>query len=754
MATRPQDAGAPSLIPRPTPSASTETPSAAPRAFSPGEMSYLRNQARNILIHGGSEEDVVNFTQTHAGLPLEARIRSMREGMTETGGDGVTEDNLISGLSMNAIQGVTFGFGDEALGSLLGVLTGEGAAGGREAYRERLQAWNAANPKKAFGAEMLGGFLTGAGTARAVGLGAKAASNAARFGMVAAEGAAGGALAGAGNASGDISDRTKAALFGAAGGAVLGPAFVAAARIGGAAARPATRAVLDRVKGLQDRIPGLGSAGQHAQHFILETLEAEDLSVQDLRAGALALRRNGVNPTLADVGGQGTLGLLSETLGSRTVAKQKLAEQIMSRQAEQGARLSGGLFRQIMRSTNLGLRNAYDAVDDLALARSRQAAPLYEEAYQQAIPTNGRLKEILSNPKFRAAWEEGRRIAETEKLAGVRDGLDIPDLPATSLRQAAEQQLTDMGVTGARLDEMLAQLPDAFPDELPVRGLDYMKRGLDAIIARGLKNGSVTDKQELRALRALREEVLEMADEAVPSFAQARAVWGDMSQAMEAIEAGQKFLQLAPPLVARELDTLIKKSPGLADFYRLGAAQSIYENVTGAASRSEGADIAKRFFGGRLFGGQNQDALRIQALFPDAPDVAQDFMRQVAAEARISATTRAARTPRGGRALQEFEEGVEGSVPNVRMTPTLTILGAIQQGITKAQGFFKREVSDEVASLFSRGMDDPAEFDLLLDALEQADIRRLARRRFGREAEAGLASALGLISGRITGSAN
>lgn len=737
----------------PQPSSATTSPS-KPRV-SPGERNYLRQQGRHILLQGGSESDVVNFVQTHMGMPVERRVGKVVESFPDAPApETPVEDNLISGLSLNALQGITFGFGDEALGSIMGILTGEGVSGGIESYRERLRAWNDANPGKAFAAEMLGGFLTGAGAARALGLGA-AKGLGAKVSAAALEGAVGGAVAGAGYTEGSITDRTKGALIGGAFGGVLAPAFAGAAHGVGSVLKPAMRGILDKFNNLASRrIPGIQPASRrHAEHFLLETLDTEGLTIEELRNAANSMRANGVSPTLADLGGESTLSLLSETLSTRTPVKQQLAEQLLSRQAEQGARLSGSLFRRIMRSTNFGLKNAYDAVDDLAVARKQAAAPLYEEAFQHVVPTTPRIKQVLSNPRFRAAWEEGRRIAQSEELAGLNRGLEIPDLPATSLRDAAEQQLIDMGVSGERLNAMLAQLPDAFPETLPVRGLDYMKRGLDVIIKRGLRSEKVLDAQEVRALRSLREEILGFVDEAVPSYGQARTVWGGMSQAMEAVELGQEFTKKAPPVVAREIEELFNKSPSLADFYRLGAAQSLYETATGTAARKETADIANRVFGGRIYGAKNQDALRIQALFPDAPEVAEDFMRQVAAEARLSHTARTAGTSRTGRALQEFEENVEGTPPGVRMTATLTLLSAMRDAVVKAQRRFRQDVSDDLASMFSRGIDNPAELDLLLDRLSHLETNRLLKQRFGRAARGGTAASLGLLTGKVTGSA-
>ena len=715
-------------------------------------MSYLIRQGNAIKLNGGSDLDVENFAALHAARPRSERVSASLADMTETGGDA-TEDNIISGLSMRAIQGATFGFGDEALGSLLGVLTGEGAAGGIDSYRERLRSAPAGG-KLGLLAEVTGGFLTGGALVRgAAAAGAGSLTAASTLGQramaVGAQGALGGALGGAGHNEGTISERTKSALLGAGAGAVLGAGLVGAGRVAGSLLRAPTRAVLDRFKNLQSALPGLGSSRDHARRLVLETIESEGLAVGQMRQAAAMLRTQGVAPTLADVGGEGTLQLMSETLATRSPEKQKLAEAILGRQSEQGARLSGDLFRRIFRSNKPGLGNAYDTVDELARIRSASAAPLYEQAYQVQVPVTERMQAIITkNPKFRAAWEEGMRIAKTEELAGVGHGLEIPQLPSGSLHEAARQKLIDIGASEEAITATLAQLPNDFPAQLPVRGLDYMKRGIDVIINRGLRANAL-DNQEVRALRALREEMLSEVDAAVPAFAQARAVWGGYSQASEAVELGQQFLRKPGPLVAREISALASKSPGLTDFYRLGAAQSLYETATGAAARSEKADVARRLFGGRLFAADNQDAQRIRALFPDAPEVAEDFMRKVAAEARISHTARAASRSGTGRSLQQFEEAVEGTPPRGAMTPGLAIYSMLREGIIRAGRNFKMDVSDDIATLFSRGIDDPRELDLMFDALEYQQTQTLLRRKAGRIAQGAGAATIGSLAGKI-----
>ena len=103
---------------------STTTPAVAPPTvrppvISPGERDYLRLQARHILLRGGSEQDVVNFARVHAGRPAQMRAQMVGIGAPQEPEDPLaqpaTEDNFISGISLNALQGITFGFGDEAM---------------------------------------------------------------------------------------------------------------------------------------------------------------------------------------------------------------------------------------------------------------------------------------------------------------------------------------------------------------------------------------------------------------------------------------------------------------------------------------------------------------------------------------------------------------------------------------------------------------------------------------------------------------
>jgi hypothetical protein len=236
-------------------------------------------------------------------------------------------------------------------------------------------------------------------------------------------------------------------------------------------------------------------------------------------------------------------------------------------------------------------------------------------------------------------------------------------------------------------------------------------------------------------------EVLEEADSQIPSYAQARGIYRGASETLEAIENGKNFLGKAPEIVSREVAEL---HPGQRDFYRLGAAQSLYEQVMRPAD--ELTDVARRYFGGRLFGGRgNIDAQRLRALFPDAPEVADDFMRQVAAETRLSLTGQTiGRRGLGGRARQETVEAIEGAMPpHPRATPGLMAANVAFQAINRSRTGWTQDVSDELATLFAQGLDDPNMLQGLLNRLEATSYILRQRTAAGSRA----ATTLGQISG-------
>ena len=735
--------------PQMTPSPSKPLTQPPRKPISPAMYQYLQKQMRNIVASGGSEADVAKFLEL------------------ETSGDGVKIPPVtvapspnrvdmpseLRGISMNALQGITFGFGDEVMGSLLGALTGEGARAGREEYRRELEAWNQTHRKTAIAAEIAGAVLTGSALAKVGGALAARVGGAALRGAAEAAptflqravsaaaqgGAAGGAYA-AGSAQGGVGDRTKAALVGGAFGAVTGGLLSGASQIGGAVTKPALRSLLKGKNRLQALVPGLGTPADHAKEFLVDALEADGVDLATAKARAATLAKTGIPVTAAELGGESTLQLASDAVAQRTPAKQRLVEDLMQRQATQGERLSGALLRTIFRGGRLGLANAHEAIDELATRQASAAAPLYQDAFKQTVKLTPRMQKLLEHPMLRKAYAAGRSIAKDEDLAGIGHGLKVPPLPDAQGGLAA--QLAAMGVPADKINAALTQGTGA-EMTLPVKGLDYMKRGLDVVIQGATKGEKPSlDRRGAATLRSMLGEILDEADGQVPAYASARQLWGGFEQAKGAVSAGMDFLKLHPYGVKKAISDL---PPWARDFYRLGAAQSLHDKVMAVAG--EKADVASRYFGGRLATNKSLQGDRILALFPDAPETAQDFMRKVAGETRVSYTTqKVARSPRGA-SFQQREQQAEGLIPTVRNSFPIALLNAVRSGIVGARGSFSSEVSDNLSMLLTKGLDDPAELYSLIDDLNHTRTQMLLR---GRTRSVG-AIVAGGQAGRIPG---
>ena len=729
----------------------------------PEYRDYLSRQIANMAVSGSSEADLLAFLQ-HEGIGSVPKPVVPEEAMAQVRGEPTTMDmggtmGTIRGLSMRALQGITFGFGDEALGAIIGKFTGIGARQGIEDYRNEMRQWSSEHKKLGFAAEIGGALITGGpiarGGAKLLGAGASRAASLARAGgatasqatmqagmraaptvgqriaVTAGQGIAAGGVSGAGHGEGGLSvgglsDRAKSALLGASIGGAFGAALIPAGRLAGSLLRPAARSVTRGMAAIQKRIPGVGTPEQHARELLYRSLAQDGIDIDEAITRAIAFERSGTPASIADIGGESTLQLAVESASGRTPVKQRLVEMLGGRQAEQGDRLMGGMFARIFRGNKLGLRNAYEAEEVLLEARKLAARPHYEAAFEEVAQVSPRMQQLLQHPQFKKAWAVGRKLSQDEDLAGIGHGLEVPLLPEGGAVNSLRARLVSLGFPEERIAAEMAnvgKLGQEFPTELPVRGLDYMKRGLDRVIAKGMERGSL-DARGATTLRRMRNEVLDEADAQVPAYAQARAIFKGFSDSHDALTLGREYLKKAPALVSRELRGL---SVAERDFYRLGAAQALYDKVMLPAQ--EGSDVARRFFGGSLFGRNNLEAQRIRALFPDAPDVADDLMRQVAGEARVSHTSARARGARPkGSGVKEGEGVMEGAeLPNVRASAGIAVLAAGRQVAVRARTGWTNDVSDELAILFSKGIDSPSELGTLLEAL-RASGATLGRR--------------------------
>ena len=516
-------------------------------------------------------------------------------------------------------QGLAMGWGDE-LEAKLRTMSGD------ETYEEELAmiadsygVYADENPLTAIGGEIAGSLLptaaaylatpfTGGATAPlAVANTARLANlaNKARtvfnnpLGRSMITGGTSGAVSGAGTA--DEGSRMSGARAGLAFGLGLGTALPILTRGGGAV----ITAIGDKMRQNGVRVE------RGALRRIYEAVRKNGGTPEDVAERLIREQNLGV-PTRGAVLGSDVyeqymrdleLGVPS-TMGNYNPATVNQMDTLASTEAA-GDMIEAGLIdiqqdasERVVKQTDkvLGGDNYYDMADELTQNLRTKAKGLYDEAYEFGSVDDQRILNLLeSNPRFKQAYEQAKRIAKNEQDADILAGGD---------GKAYELIPYEIGMKGDKA--VGALLPD-------VRTLDYVKRGLDDIIRRGF-DGVGLAPAEAAALRKLRNGFVDTLDEVtevdgVSAYKTARKMYAGEIEVIDALELGKtKFKSMAP----EEITKLFKDmSAAEGEAFIIGVNRHLTDLVN---NPSTNANYAQRIIGSK------NTKLKLKAMFPDIDD--------------------------------------------------------------------------------------------------------------------------------------
>ncbi|WKV16950.1 hypothetical protein [Microcystis phage MJing1] len=420
----------------------------------------------------------------------------------------------LPGGVATALQGATFGFGDEMVAgirSLFGTPYRQALA----EERANVAQYRDQNPVLATGLEIAGSvptlLLPGVGVAgqagRVAAAGGSRLAQAARTG--ASLGARQGALQGVGDAEGGVGAMAAGAAVGAGVGAGVGA-------LGGAAVEGARPIVQRAARAVDDYRNPQGAAERVLAQQIERDQPAPGAALRAVEASAAdRAQRTGAGlpdtgTTLAEAMGPNSRTALEALAQQPGEAMANLTRQLEARQGGRSDRILEGL-----RATFGDAEDAYVRQQELFAQRSRDAGPLYNAVRQNNAPLQSDLDISL--------WRRAQPAAGDARAISTLEGR-----PATANSQPT------------------------------IADLMAAKEGLDQLIEREIRASGRGSPVSVAA-RRLRDQIIDRLDEltiqpdGTSTYRQARTLWAGPSAHLDALALGRDLFTLNPAEVRAQL---------------------------------------------------------------------------------------------------------------------------------------------------------------------------------------------------------
>jgi hypothetical protein len=525
----------------------------------------------------------------NSGVPMEEargllaeRERSLRASASAAPAAQARSDAGRLSLGQSArlgAQGLTFGFGDELEALAKGAAAAiPGGRSPREAYGEALETSRGSiekarqdAPLKALALEAAGGFLpavattpfTGGGSLAALGARVSSAApraysiaqNVRRAGMASAArpvvgGGVEGAIYGAGAAEGGLPSRAAGAAMGGLTGAATGGVLSGAGAVGRRGYNLVEDINLQRdAKRIAEARRQRGRPSSEGEVFssLAMARRPRSSAISAMTDVEQALLQQGVEPSSVSRfarPGQTIMELGSPRSEAAAVAAgmpqssaaatpiQRVTRQVSVLGGEPGERVRSTIAERLMDSPDrvraeLTSRVApgrvpyLEAADDLARERKSNANALYEQAYQQTIPVEKLTQFIQRSARtnwFADLYSKARGLAMQEVAEQVPGAKRLPRI----------FEKNDQG--------KIVIIPGR---EVPVKAADYIQRVMREEVESGYR-GREANVQLARIRNQGVKNFLDVVDQEVPDFANARRVYKSDSAEIAAFDAALK----------------------------------------------------------------------------------------------------------------------------------------------------------------------------------------------------------------------
>jgi hypothetical protein len=672
--------------------------------------------------------NLVKPSQQPARFGVQAQIPFSRGGKVkkfEKGGRTNTSGDMsLANIGRAVGQGAGFSFGDEAIARVRAQMEGrpydEILAEERAAYKAFADKY----PYTALGTELVSGavpslaamMVPGGQAATAVG-GAQALSRAqrlAQLGKMSGSAGAQGFVSGMGAAEGDMSDRlsegTKTGAISAVAAPVVAKTLSTAGR--------GLRNVKDTM------FPTKDSVDENAVRKVLQAMGRDEMDVPDVRARMKADQKMGVKSTLADT--TPAMTSLGEAVVTRPGAGRKKLGSVMEQRLESGRDTAGGRAFQ-----TIGGGQDYTNKEANLVAKLRSNANnAYDEAYSFGAVNDPRIMTVLEDNTFKKAYDEARNIAGKEKRAAQLRGEDASRFDLKPIyRVDGEGNVTGVDV----------------PD---VRTLDYMKRGIDALIDKGYSSSNGLSKAEAGALRDLKKAFVDVIDDAttvdgVSAYKAARQKYAGDREVLDALQLGKDGYLTPKMLPAQAKKLVAEMSDAEKDALRAGVAQAI---LTKVGDKSQQVNAAQQIIGAPA------TKQRLEALF-DNPAEYKLFEAALERESQLFRNAqdmmRGSRTANKTAALDDLKGGgsifdIAGEAIDMTTAGPGSIMGRLLKHL-QARTTVDEKTANRLADMLKAGT--AQEVDDVFSQIERQSGKVLGREASRRKAEVVTSGAIGASAG-------
>lgn len=619
------------------------------------------------------------------------------------------QSNYAANLTRAVLgQGLAMGWGDEAEAWLRSKLGDEGYDQALAKIRTEYGGFAKEHPIVQTLGEFTGGaapgvaamMIPGGQAAGAQQLGRSTLATLARLGAI---GAGTGAVAGAGAAK--EGERVGGAVAGGILGGVTGVGVPVALRGAGAGAR-----------WLRERLaPSEGYIQSVATGKLGQTLRDAGISPRQAETGMSVDRLLQVPSRLANVS-PATVDLARAVAQRTGQGAQTLERELIKQKA--GARER--TYQQVRRGLQPG--DYYGDEQRLVEELRAKAGPAYDLAYSAGAVDDPVVNTVLTHPTFQAAFERGRKIAESQAMAAKLRGEDPSKYALPELYKPTGE--IDTLTNTPKM--VLAAVPD-------VRTLDYVKRGLDDLIDAGYKGSSSVGKGQASSLRDLRNQFVAAIDRNVPEYRDVRRMYAGDMEVLDAMRAGYNdFGKLDHEQVAKMVANM---SQAEKEAFRTGVARNLYGSIMGPSSNRNAAQ--------GVIGSPEMQA-KLMPLF-DSPAHFNLFKKALEREAqlfteanRVLGGSQTAKTMQGREALE--------SQPGVGEVVTGAITGSFWPSLvgTVARGFNKATMTDSVAAKLADMLaaHDPHQVAAAVRLLEEHTAQQAPKALKATAAQAGVTTGL------------